>query len=59
MDAVTKCGHYGKCASGTKDIPTNINCFFAGPEATIREFERDGQLNLKSFVDSDITSGKS
>lgn len=57
MDAVTKCGHYAKCASSTKDIPTNINCYFDGPEATIRELEHDGKLNLKSFVDSDIPSG--
>jgi len=58
MDAVTKTNHFDMCASSTKDIPPNINCHFDGPEATIRQLEKDDELNLKSFVDSDVLLGE-
>jgi hypothetical protein len=53
LDAVTKTNHFRKCAAATRDIPPNLACSFAGPEAEIRDLEMQGRLNLKSFVDTD------
>ena len=54
LDAVTKTNHFRMCACATKDIPPNLACSFAGPEAEIRDLAAEGRLNLKSFVDTDL-----
>ena len=50
---MTKANHLKKCAEATADIPPNLFCNFAGPEAEVRALEAAGKLNLRSFVDSD------
>jgi hypothetical protein len=53
LDVVTKCNRFRNCAESTKDVPPNLSCNFAGPEAQVRALEAEGKLNLRSFVDSD------
>ncbi len=53
LDGNTRSNHFKNYAIATKDIPPNLYCNFAGPEAEISKLEEEGKLNLKAYCDSD------